>query len=363
MIYAACITFLFLLMQLMNALLNFIFRQKLGNQAGISNEKISVLIPARNEEANIGHLLDDLTADNKDNIEILVYDDQSADNTASIVRNYLENDPRIKLLNSVGLPDGWLGKNHACYQLARNATGRFLLFLDADVRISGDAIEAAVEKMKRHSLGMLTIFPVQIQKTFGEKASVPIMNYILLTLLPLIFVHKSPFKSHAAANGQFMLFDKSIYKSYEPHRLFRGSAVEDIAIARFMKKQKVKIACLTGEKRVQCRMYMSYSEALDGFSKNIFHFFGKMPLVAFAFWLTASFGFIPVIAALPGYLSFYLAGVAAVQILYSAAARQNIVVSTLLFPLHLAFMFQVLVKALYIKRHRNYLWKGRNIYS
>ncbi|MGC9472212.1 MAG: glycosyltransferase [Bacteroidales bacterium] len=350
-------------MQFINAFINFVFRQKLTSSEEEKEEKISVLIPARNEEENIANLLSDLQKFRCRYLEILVFDDQSTDNTVNVVRDFSGQDKRIRLIQSQDLPRGWLGKNHACFQLAQKATGKYYLFIDADVRIEGGMIADAVAFMKKHRLGLLSIFPTQIQKTPGEKLSVPIMHYILLTLLPLIFVRISPFKSHAAANGQFMLFNATVYEIRQPHRLFKSSAVEDISIARFLKEQKIKIACLTGEKRIQCRMYRSFSESLHGFSKNVLMFFGNRPVLAFLFWVFAALGFVPVLVALREYFIYYILGIISVQFLYSFTCRQNALRNTLLFPFHLIFLLQIMVNAILVKTQRKYSWKERNIYS
>lgn len=361
--YLAYISIAFITFQFVNVVLNFIFSQKIHQNPLSANKKVSVLIPARNEENNIGFLLDDLGKIDSNNLEIIVYDDQSTDNTSNIVHQYANSDKRIELIHSGGLSRGWLGKNHACYHLAQKATGNFYLFVDADVRLRGKIIEDAASFLKKHKLGLLSVFPVQIQKTFGEKMTVPIMNYILLTLLPLIFVRVSPFSSHSAANGQFMLFNAEIYNKIQPHKIFRFSPVEDIAISRYLKREKIKIACVTGEDRIKCRMYKNYREALNGFAKNIFMFFGNNPVLAFIFWLIAALGFIPVLASQQKLLMIYLAAILMIQLLYSFTSKQNTVVNIFLFPLQLLFMFQVMIKSMINRIFKQHSWKGRNIYS
>lgn len=361
--YLVYISFGFFGFQLLNVLINFIFRQTIEKTEIQNNELISVLIPARNEENAIGFLLEALYKTKNDNIEILICNDHSTDNTEEIVRKYIKTDSRIKMIQSDSLPNGWLGKNHACYQLAKQAKGRYFLFLDADVVISGNIIADAVAYAKKYNLGLLSVFPKQIQLTTGEKQTVPVMNYILLTLLPLIFVKVSPFKSHAAANGQFMLFDSETYCKLKPHEQFKNSAVEDIAISRFYKNQKIKTACLIGEERIQCRMYNSYNSALNGFSKNIFMFFGDAPAVAFLFWIFGTLGIVPIILYNIHLVFPYLLGVLLIQILYALTCKQNVLSTVLFFPANMFFMLQVMMKALMVKKQKNYTWKGRNIYS
>lgn len=363
MIYLAYISIFFVGLQLFNVVINFLFRQKIIPSNEEEKDLISVLIPARNEEKNIGVLLADLQKIKHNNTKIIVFDDQSTDDTGKIVEAFAKKDQRIKLLTSKGLPDGWLGKNYACFNLAKNAKGKYYLFLDADVRVNGSLIVDTVKYMKKYKLGLLSIFPTQIQKTLGEKITVPIMNYILLSLLPLIFVRISPFKSHAAANGQFMLFDADIYKEKQPHFEFKKFAVEDIAIARFYKRQKIKTACIAGEQRIKCRMYRSYKEALNGFSKNVFMFFGNVPILAFSFWLLAALGFIPVLISVPDLLAFYVLAIVAIQFFYAIVANQNILQTILLFPFHLGFLLILLGKALIVKTKNKHIWKERDIFS
>lgn len=361
--YLAYISIGFIAFQFFNVLLNFFFRQKIKKSNLASNEKISVLIPARNEEQNIHLLLSDLQKMKNENLEIIVFDDQSTDNTFNIIQEFADADRRIKGIQSSGLPDAWLGKNNACFQLAQRAKGNYFLFVDADVSLHGNIIEEAVAHLEKHKLGLLSVFPTQIQKTWGEKISVPIMNYILLTLLPLIFVRVSPFASHAAANGQFMLFNALTYKKTQPHKTFKSSAVEDIAISRFFKKEKIKIACLTGEKRIKCRMYSSYNEAKIGFTKNVFMFFGNQPVLAFLFWIFATVGFIPILVSQAILLPIYFALVVLIQILYSITSKQNVGWNLLFFPIQLLFLGQLLVKAVLTKKNKQYKWKGRDVFS
>lgn len=360
--YLVYASFAFLCFQLLNVLINFVFRQAIAKSEIQNSELISVLIPARNEEATIVCLLDALQKMKNGTIEILVCNDHSTDNTEEIIRNYAKIDGRIRLIQSDILPSGWLGKNHACYQLAKQAKGKYMLFVDADVVLSGTIIADTVAYAKKYKLGLLSVFPTQILLTKGEKQTVPLMNYILLTLLPLIFVRISPFKSHAAANGQFMLFETKTYCELEPHKLLKNSAVEDIAISRFYKSRNIKTACIIGEERIQCRMYHSYKDALNGFSKNIFMFFGNEPVLAFLFWAFGLLGIVPIIL-FDKYLLFpYLLGVLLIQVLYAITCKQSMITTILYFPANLFFMLRVMIKALIVRKQKDYTWKGRNIY-
>lgn len=359
--YLVYIVIVFTFIQLLVALVNYVFRQKIPVRKGYNN-LISVLIPARNEAHNIGNLLDDLLKLDYQNFEILVFDDQSTDNTREIVLKYRASDSRILLIESTGLPAGWLGKNYACYKLSQHARGEYFVFLDADVRVQNNLLERTVLKAQKYNLALLSIFPKQEMKTFGEQITVPFMNYILLTLLPLIQVRKSNYASLSAANGQFMLFKADVYKNLNPHVLMKDKKVEDISIARFYKQNQFKIACLAGNADVICRMYSSFPEAINGFSKNVIMFFVNSYAGAILFWLITTFGFIPILLVygLKG-LGIYLASVLLIRFFVSKASCQS-AVQNMLFMIFQQFSLGVAIaKSIQNKKRNQYTWKGRNI--
>jgi len=358
----AWVIFSFTVIQLMFAITNLISGPNLPESDGESDDIVSVLIPARNEENNIGNLLDDLIKQVYRNIEIIVFNDQSDDLTAEIVTEYTNRDGRIRLVNSEGLPRGWLGKNFSCYSLSRNPKGKYLLFLDADVRVGGNLIGKAVSFSRKYDLGLISIFPKQKIVTFGEMITVPNMNFILVSLLPLILVHTSKYPSLSAANGQFMFFRTGHYRLLEPHKKMKNDKVEDISIARYYKENGIKTACMLGDDSISCRMYNGFSKSVSGFSKNVIAFFGNSYIAAVLFWLITTFGFIPVYYEFPlmlfvAYLFIYLS----VRIIISAVSRQNIILNLLLIvPLQFSLGLFI-IKAFTYKYFTRFQWKGRNI--
>lgn len=363
MIVVGCVILIFTLMQLLVALVNNIFPPKLPAAGHSGDQLVSILIPARNEEKNIGNLLGDISEQDYENLEVIVFNDQSEDNTSEMVKQYSERDRRIRLIESDGLPEGWLGKNYACHSLAKNARGRYMLFLDADVRIGNGLIASSVTFMERHGTVLLTIFPKQIMETTGEKLTVPNMTYILLSLLPLILVRRSSWPSFAAANGQFMMFESSAYRQFEPHEKMRNNAVEDIFTARYLKKERQKIACLAGDNSIMCRMYNNYREAVYGFSKNVAAFFGNSLPVAFLYWLVTTFGFIIVLIAFsPSVFFLYLLAYMSSRVLVSRISEQSIGLNLLLvIPQQLSVGLFIL-RALMNRIYKEYIWKGRFIH-
>ncbi len=330
--------------------------------ATIPDPTLSVLIPARDEEANIGLLLGDLTTLSDRVMEIIVCDDQSADNTASIVERYAASDSRIRLIRGGELPDGWFGKNYACHCLAQEAAGDYLLFLDADVRVREGLLDRSLQYVQRHRCDLMSIFPTQEMQTLGEKVTVPNMQLILLTLLPLPLVRLAGFSSLSAANGQFMLFRHETYKELEPHRLFRMSRAEDIEIARHLKRQCRRVSCLTGISEVRCRMYHSLPEAVEGFSKNITYFFGSSSPAAILYWLVTTLGFIPfLIAGRWEGLWLWLAATLLTRIVVSLAAGMRVGDNLPLFLPQQAMLGVFILRSLINRRKNRFTWKGRKI--
>lgn len=362
MIYIAYFILIFTGLQFLIAFLNVVFRSNYNVYKTTANNLISVIIPVRNESGKIEHLLHDLTHQSYRNLEIIVVDDDSDDNTREIVSEKTIADSRIQLINSE-LPDNsWLGKNHACYQGAKTAKGKYLFFLDADVRLKPEAISSITGYFEKKRPVFLSVFPKQILKNSEVKKVVPIMNYILLSLLPLFLVRRSGFSSISAANGQFMFFDTDIYRAFEPHKRFKHEKVEDIQIARFLKKKKMKIACLTGNDDISCRMYENYDEAMQGFSKNVAAFFGNSYLLAIIFWFMTFTGIIWIVCFLQWFFTpIYIVLTIGTRVFISVTSRQKIADNILLHYTQLYNLGLLIKKSIQHKKNKTYQWKGRNI--
>ncbi|MFW5773632.1 MAG: glycosyltransferase [Tangfeifania sp.] len=321
-----------------------------------------MLIPARNEEQNLPFILDDLKNQSYKNIEVIVFNDESTDGTAKIIGRVAAADKRFRQVNSMGLPPGWLGKNNACHQLALQAKGDYLLFLDADVRVQSGIIESALAQVQKHNLKLLTIFPKQIMKTTGEKMVVPLMNNILLSLLPLILTRVSPRPSLAAGNGQFMFFEKETYIEVLPHEKVKQNPVEDIFISRLYKKRKLKIQCMTGNETISCRMYRGLEDAIDGFSRSLPHFFGSSHLAAFLYWLVTTSGIFIVAFYLPFvYLTTTAMFIIFIKTATSVASRQSVIQNLIWGIVQQLFMGVIVIRSYRNKRLKKSQWKGRNI--
>lgn len=362
MIYIAWFVFGYAVLRFIITLVNYVSPLYLKQAKDITEVKLSVLIPARNEAHNLPRLLKEISQQNYPKFEIIVYNDQSEDDTASVLEEAQKQYQNLKVIHAEGLPEGWAGKNHACYQLAQNASGDYLLFLDADVKVQGNLFMNAVSRMKKDDLKLLSIFPQQEMCTLGEKITVPIMNWILLSLLPLVLVQKSKRKSLAAANGQFMLFEAEIYKKHQWHQQLKNSLVEDIECIRLMKDNGFKVATLMGNNDVVCRMYSSYEEGINGFAKNFIQFYGNSIFVAILNTLIIDLGILFIYFALNiEQFVAYIVIVLIIRMLISKKSNQNTIVNLVLHPLQMTTLLIILFKGIKVKIKKEYQWKGRKI--
>ena len=232
--------------------------------------RVSLLIPARNEEANIGACIEGFLAQNYDNLEILVLDDQSADRTGAIIERFDERHAEVQAICGESLPSGWMGKNWACHQLSQSASGDILIFTDADNRPAPNAIANTVAYMQKFELGMFSAFPEKITETLSEKLVVPVVDMFVYTGLPLWLTYFSRFPSLAAASGLWVAFTREAYQRVGGHQAVSNQIVEDVELSRLAKKKGISILTSAGTGVVSCRMYHSFSEVWSGFSKNLF---------------------------------------------------------------------------------------------
>ncbi len=363
MFYLVLPIVIFAFIRFLVALFNYITQPYLKEYPLTEAKLVSVLIPARNEECNIRNLLSDLHAQSYANFEVIVYNDSSTDATSQIVQEYVDADKRFRLINGRQLPEGWLGKNHACHQLAKWAKGEYYLFLDADVRVDRRFIELALAYMHKKRLHLLSFFPYQVLGSFGEFITVPVMQWILLSLLPLRLVQWSRKSSLAAANGQMMMFDGETYRKHGFHEMFRNNPVEDILIARSVKRLRLRMATLLGlPSDIRCRMYKSKNEAINGFSKNVCEFFGGKRWLMLTFTIITTLGPVAVFFFMPFPLIFvYFYSIIMARIFVAELSKQSVLKSVLLFPFQQISFLQMVYSWEKSRKKGGLTWKGRVI--
>jgi chlorobactene glucosyltransferase len=250
--------------------------------------KVSILVPARNEELNICSCVESLLSQDYPHFELIVLNDHSDDATGSILNNLLNSDgdtttPPFTILQGTTLPDGWAGKNWACHQLAQAAdpTSRYLLFTDADTIHQPHALRAAVAEAERKNLVLLSLMPEQAVKTIAEQFIVPLFGLQILGYLPLVAMEHLPIPAFAAANGQYLLFRRTAYLQMEGHAAIAGEIAEDVSLARLAKGQG-RIRLGNGAGLVSCRMYRSLDEIMRGFRRSFSSGFRIDPAISWA---------------------------------------------------------------------------------
>lgn len=246
---------------------------------------ISILVPARNEEENIGACVGSLLNQDYPNFELLVLDDHSTDHTGRILAELAAQDPRLRVLQGQDLPEGWVGKNWACHQLSEAAQGEYILFVDADTIHAPGTLGHALSAMLAEKLEMLTALPRQAVLTWGEKLIVPIMYFSLLSFMPLPLAYRLRLPVFSAAIGQFIFFKRTAYDQIGGYAAVRAHGTDDLALARQVKSYHLTWRLVDGGKLVHTRMYRSYSQALNGFSKNLFAAFDYRILPFLFVWL------------------------------------------------------------------------------
>lgn len=334
---------------------------------------VSILIPARNEAENIKRCVRSLLKQDYTNIEILVLDDNSSDNTGQVVKEIEKKDSRVKLINGKPLKSGWLGKSYACYQLSKYAKGKYLIFTDADTLHFKNSISSAISCLIKNNLGALSVIPRQIMVSIHERMVVTWVHFGILCLLPLILVKKSKNPLFCTANGQFILFKMEVYKKIGGHKSIKVKILEDIHISKLVKRYGYNFMLFDGSKNIHCRMYRSFSELISGFSKFMFAAFDyNIFTIAVVIFLISALFLFPFILLPLGFLIFnwpkIITNLIIVQIITIFVMRivlairlNSRILDVLLQPLSMIYIILICFNSiLQTKFGKGVCWKGRS---
>ncbi|MDQ1592189.1 MAG: hypothetical protein QOG71_2816 [Pyrinomonadaceae bacterium] len=243
---------------------------------------VSILIPARDEELNLSACLDSALAQGETVFEVLVYDDHSTDSTPAIINDYATRDARVRRVPCATLPAGWCGKTFACAQLSAAARGEWLLFLDADARLSACAASRMIAEATRRRVTLLSCWPALELRSFWERALMPLLNFVVFTLYPApLALRRRGDASLGLAHGACLLVHGATYARVGGHAAVRGELFEDVRLAQLWRARGEAGLCLDGQGTVSVRMYRSFAEIWRGFQKNFFPAFRR----ASSFWL------------------------------------------------------------------------------
>jgi chlorobactene glucosyltransferase len=232
---------------------------------------ISILVPARNEEANICVCLESLRQQDYPNFEILVLDDSSTDGTADIVARIAAEDNRVRLLRGQPLPPGWAGKTFACHQLAQEARGSWLLFTDADTVHAPAMLRRVLGVALISRAALISGFPYQRTTSIWQKTAMPILFYfMLLCWMPFWWLQRSRCRMPSVAIGQFLFFSAEEYRSIGGHEAVKSRIVEDVWLGIEVSRHKYRQLTLDLSSLVSCQMYREFGSMWDGITRWLY---------------------------------------------------------------------------------------------
>jgi hypothetical protein len=241
--------------------------------------RCSVLIPARNEESNIARAVLSVLRNQNAEFEVIVLDDGSSDRTAQVVRAIASKDPRVRLLTGQPLPDGWCGKQHACYQLAQFARFPWLVFVDADVRLTPDGLVRMCTFMERSGAALASGVPKQEIRTFSESLLVPLIHFVLLGFLPIGRMRAKGNAVYGAGCGQLFVARREAYQACGGHSSIRATLHDGLKLPKLFRTAGFATDLFDATGIALCRMYSSNLEVWRGFAKNAQEAFGSPRLI------------------------------------------------------------------------------------
>lgn len=315
--------------------------------------RLSVIIPARNEEANLKTLIPSLLAQTYPDFEVLIYDDASEDGTWQMIEQ--ANDVRIRGLQGHGPAEGWLGKPHALYQASRHATGELFLFLDADAKLlRPNALDEFVAQyLGTKQPSYMSAMP---KLTGGGLLIVSQVPYLVVGCIPMSFMRFGRFKSLSMLNGQFWLIRRDLYFQYEPHLHVKDAVLEDVEIGRYLKGNRVIPHLMDIQDLLEVRMYDDFKGAWNGFRKNFYLVLGGNPLAFSILWS----GLTLVLVVAPLVWTWFLIPIFINKMIIDRYAKLPFWI-TLLAPL--GFLLVCILKLHSALSHwtGRVTWKGRNV--
>ncbi|SDE80069.1 glycosyltransferase [Limimaricola pyoseonensis] len=331
---------------------------------------VSILIPARDEAANIGAALDAALAQAGTQVEVVVLDDGSTDGTDRIVEDYAARDARARLLRGADLPQGWIGKQHACWQLGRAARHPVLLFVDADVRLAPDAAARMAGQMQEDGLDLVSGFPRQITGTWAERIVIPQIFVTLLGYLPLPMARASTDPSFGAGCGQLLAIRAEAWHGLGGHAAFRDRMHDGLELPRRVRARGGRSDLCDATPIAACRMYDTPGQIWHGFMKNATE--GMATPRALPVWTVLLFGghvlpLLTLVAALATGAAWSLAasGLACALLLAARIAMARRLdqpwLSVAAHPLGVLVVLAIQWSALFgARRGRQATWRGRS---
>jgi len=328
------------------------------------NESVSILIPARNEEANIEAVLTSALAQEQiADLKILVLDDNSSDRTLELAHKF--TDSRLTIISSTEEPPmGWHGKVWACHRLANATETDILVFIDADVTLEPHAVCSAINAMKQHKLSLLSPFPRQETTQPLTRLAQPLLQWSWITAVPLLIARKLTIPMLSVANGQFIACRREDYLAVGGHESVKEYVVEDIELARQFSRHKFRNSVADGSRISSCLMYPTDRELIDGYAKNAwsqFHGILGSVLVILAMIFVYVF---PLIGLVTGHIAVALLAISAnamSRFMIGKATGARLWPEVLLHPVSIVGFCTMIVFSWTRHLHGTNTWKGRPV--
>lgn len=260
-------------------LLNLFLVPRLRVRSPRGTPAVSLIVPARDEERNIERAVRGFLAQTYRELEVIVVNDRSTDRTGQILAAI--DDPRLVVITGEEPPPGWLGKPWALAQGSRRAKGELLLFVDADVLYAPEAVEAAVAQIEESGVAMLSLFPRLEMHGFWEHVAMPNLSFFAFTFLPLWLGNRTRLPILGAGGGPGNLVRREVYEAVGGHQALRDAVIDDVALARLVRRGGHRSMFVRGDDFVSVRMYHGLREVIEGFTKNAFSAFSRSYLLAF----------------------------------------------------------------------------------
>ncbi len=329
---------------------------------------VSILMPARNEEARIRPALETIQQTEGVEFELIVADDSSSDSTPDIVREYARNDERIKLVTTPKLPEGWGGKLHACHFLSTQAKHDHMIFIDADMIVAPDAFARLSSHLAHNRAAMVSGVPFQKTVTFWEQAVIPTIHLLLLGYLPFIGMRNFVTPAFGAAVGQIIAVRRKEYEQVGGHKAIRETMHDGIQIARLFRRNKIMTDLVDVTNLCATRMYEDLKGIWSGFMKNAHE--GMATPIGLPIWTLLLVGghILPVILVVTSFALGLPAMVAVASLLFSYLLRillafrfKQSFLGVLVHPLGVGFMVFLQWSAL-LRRFagRTVSWRDRD---
>jgi hypothetical protein len=332
--------------------------------------RVSVCIPARNEEMNVGPVVRGALASRGVEVEVLVYDDQSTDGTPGILARLCTEDARVRAVETRPLPEGWNGKQWGCERMGQAARGEWLLFTDADVRLAPDCLVRALDEAALLRADLLSTIPREEVGSFLERMVVPLIHWMLFSWLPMPRMRTTNDPATSAGCGQFLLVRREAWRAAGGHAAFRDSMHDGIRLPRNVRRAGLRSDLYDGSDGVRCRMYRGAAQTWRGFTKNAYEGLGS-PLVLAVFTLLEAGGILLpwawLVAAVasggmplgPTVLAWFAVGAQLVQRALLAARFSQPVSCVLLHPVSIALLLAIQWRSWWLHVTKRRAWKGR----